>query len=91
MSEPDFVGIVGVDGHSRSDVRVYPQPATGTLHVSGVTNGKAYRLLDARGWVVVRGILHSANSSIDIRSLDPGMHVLELSGDDAQRVPVVVE
>ena len=91
VSEPYYFGTGGMDAHSRSDVRMYPQPAKGTLHVSGVTNGTAYRLIDAQGRVVVQGTLQGANASIDIRSLVAGMHVLELGGADAQRVPVMVE
>jgi hypothetical protein len=88
-SEPFYFGSVGMQDTSLGSMRVYPQPAKGTLHIAGVRVGAPYRLLDAQGRVVLQGTFQTSTVTVDIRELAPGMHVLE-AGNEAP-VRVVVE
>ena len=88
-SDVYFFGTLGVQSGAQEAVRVYPQPARGTLNVTGVLAGMPYRLFDAQGRSVLAGTF-AAGTAIDVRTLPPGLHVLEV-GVEGIRLPVVLE
>lgn len=88
-SDVYFFGTLGMQSAAQEAVRVYPQPARGTLNVTGVLAGMPYRLFDAQGRSVLAGTF-TAGTAIDVRTLPPGLHVLEV-GVEGIRLPVVLE
>ncbi len=58
---------------------VYPSPANDVLNVDNLTAPATYRLLNMLGTTMQQGPLKEGSNSISIRSLSPGIYMLELT------------
>jgi hypothetical protein len=67
-------------------VRVYPNPATDHLQITGVKIGSDFQLIDAKGNVVKKGIVRSSTSTILLSGLPAGIYFLKLPA--GKTVPV---
>ena len=72
-----------------SRLRVFPNPASDFLQVTGAQTGTRYDLLDARGRSVRTGIVLSGNSTISLSSLPAGSYFLRVAGYDSGPVKVL--
>jgi len=61
----------------KNEIRVYPNPVKGILHIDGFT-GTKYTLYDMRGVVVQMGAI--TNKTINIESIAVGVYILEVDG-----------
>lgn len=74
---------VGIDGvQTLGAVKVWPNPATNVLHVSGVAGSASYRLVNAVGVTMMQGVV---DGQIDIGRLSKGVYVLELLSGEGER------
>ena len=70
-------------------IRVYPNPADGTLYVAQESiNSAEYRLYDARGRVIRRGSLQAGRSAIAVAGLPAGAYRLIVGN---RVLPVVLQ
>ena len=91
QSLPVYFGTVGVVDAAVRGLRIFPQPATEEVLVTGLLETTPARLLDATGRAVWQGILQRSTARIDLRGLRSGRYVLELGEHDAVRLGVVKE
>ena len=77
------LGIVGAG--PMSNVKIYPNPAANEVHISGVSAGSTYRMLNAVGVVVKQGMLMPKDNTLSVSSLPAGTYVLKVVGDDGSR------
>jgi hypothetical protein len=57
---------------------LYPNPATTTIYIKGISTNTPYRILDIQGRVLQQSELNG--TSIDITTLPQGMYVLQIEG-----------
>lgn len=69
----------------KNTVEIYPNPASGRLHIRGVEFGSTIELIDILGRSVRKDFL-SAQGSIDVSFLAPGVYVVKVNGVVAGRV-----
>ncbi|OAV45293.1 T9SS type A sorting domain-containing protein [Lewinella sp. 4G2] len=62
---------------------VYPNPAADFITLPGLQLGTAYRIVDARGQLVLSGTVTDA--PISLRRLVPGIHFLKVTGGSTQK------
>lgn len=74
---PPVVGINDVQANN--NIQVYPNPASGSIRINGLTNGQGntYRITDMMGKTILNGILN--NNIIDISMLTKGTYILSIS------------
>lgn len=68
---------------ARKNIRLYPNPATGLVNVSGLnsSNQSAYRIYGVSGNLIASGVFGS-NNSVDVSNLHPGLYILNVLTDD---------
>ena len=69
----------------QTPLSIYPNPATATLHISGVQPHSSYVLYAITGRAVAMGQLQQAATALDIAHLAYGMYVLQLMDGDGVR------
>jgi hypothetical protein len=69
---------ISITEHTLQTFTLYPNPATTTLHINGISKQIPYRIVDIQGRVLQQAELNS--SSIDITTLTQGMYVLQIEG-----------
>jgi len=75
---------IGVDEvEDPEGVTVYPNPASSTLHITGVNNGSQITVYDVSGRQVMTG---SFIDVIDISHLNNGLYLLSVTTDDGNMV-----
>jgi sugar lactone lactonase YvrE len=65
---------------------IYPNPATEELHIEHTTPNTAYTLNNLVGAAVLQGTLPHTRNTIPLRSLPPGMYILQLTDEQGRRV-----
>ena len=71
-------------------LRVYPNPATEELNITGITQNTTYRLLSITGTTVLQGLLKQGENTIQMRNCASGLYILQMNGEDGQRNMVKV-
>lgn len=71
---------------ARRNLRLYPNPTTGLVTVSGMGSMKSslYRIYGVSGNLVISGALDGKNT-IDVSSLRPGMYIMNILTDDGSQ------
>jgi Secretion system C-terminal sorting domain len=64
---------------------IYPNPTNNALHIDGVATGVLYKIQDIVGTTIMENTLNKENNSISLRSLPPGIYILELVPVDGVR------
>lgn len=73
----------------QSAIKVYPNPASETIHIQGTAFNTQYAIINSLGQVIEEGILNSNNSLISISK--PGIYNLVLTKDLKRSViPVLI-
>lgn len=71
---------VGIDNVAAIPFRVYPNPTTGLLHVSGVGEADAVQLFDITGRRVMAVSANAGSAVIDLAPLPQGIYILRAGG-----------
>lgn len=66
-------------------IAIYPNPAGDILNVEGILPGTAYRLYNMSGAVVQQGTLAQSSNEVSLRSLPPGVYMIQLTAEDGTR------
>ncbi|GAA4461916.1 hypothetical protein GCM10023093_07520 [Nemorincola caseinilytica] len=72
------------------NIKVFPNPTTNSLYISGHTGRTDYRLLNVVGIAVQQGTLSAGTAVVQLSDLPPGHYLLELNGDNGTRKVVRV-
>ena len=71
---------VGVNDLSvEGNIRIYPNPTSGTVTIEGITSGSQIRLINAIGQIVWNDITALPKQTIDISSLPAGNYLLRIT------------
>ena len=68
-----------------NEVTIYPNPTTSEIHLDNLTTQTNYRLFNVFGIIEQSGTLQQGNNNINIKTLPPGVHMLELTDEDGRR------
>lgn len=77
------VGITEIPGFA--EVRVYPNPATQTLTVSGASAGTRLGIYDALGRLMKQTVLKGGKDQIDVRQLSAGIYIMRFTDKNGRR------
>ncbi len=69
---------LGVEENQNKDVLIYPNPATDLIHIEGVDEPIAYKILSLDGKELETGKVSKNNTDIWIKELTPGTYILTL-------------
>lgn len=70
---------IGIDeNQSVLNLRVYPNPAHGAVHI-WAESALDYTLLDATGKIVLQGVVNAGQNSIDIKNMAGGLYFLKIN------------
>ncbi|HMG67212.1 MAG TPA: T9SS type A sorting domain-containing protein, partial [Chitinophagaceae bacterium] len=82
---------LGVSNNNPQDmVKVYPNPATNELNVTGLQENTGYRLLSITGASMQQGILQQGSNTIAMKNFASGIYILEMTNADGQQNTVRV-
>lgn len=70
---------------NEANVQIYPNPALDALHIDDLQTAMQYRLIDVAGREWQHGVLRSGNNEAPVRSLIPGIYLLELTDEHGYR------
>lgn len=83
-------GYLGVNTEELAGVTVYPNPATETISVKGLTADAQLTLVDAQGKTVASKSVEAGMASMDINAVTAGVYFLHVTSNDQTTVERVV-
>lgn len=83
-------GYLGVNIEELSNITVYPNPATETISVNGLTADAQLTLVDAQGKTVASKAVEAGFASMDIDALTAGVYFLHIASNDQTTVERVI-
>jgi hypothetical protein len=75
----------GMYAASYTEIELYPNPAGNVLHIGHVPDARTFRILNIVGATVLTGELTTGENKVPLRSLTPGMYLVEVIGRDGTR------
>ncbi|MCB0700780.1 MAG: S8 family peptidase [Chitinophagaceae bacterium] len=85
-STPIFISPTGIDNIATEGVRIYPNPATNSIVVTGLTSTTAYSIADVSGHVLKNGNIDDSNNLINISGLSAGVYIINLNTESNLKV-----
>lgn len=76
-------GIFGIDDQHIQEIKVFPNPASETLHIESKVSGTSVSIRNNSGACVWKGNA-GKDGNIDISELSPGLYILQIQGSDHQ-------
>ncbi len=78
-TESQYIEVIvtGVDDNGTSHLNLYPNPATTSFTISGLTPGNTITLMDATGRIINTYIAHAQRMDIAASSLVPGIYFVQ--------------
>jgi PKD repeat protein len=70
---------------SLADIKVYPNPATNELSITGIQRSTGYRILTITGITLQQGTLQQGTNTVLLKQTAPGIYVLEMTGINGQK------
>lgn len=61
--------------------KIYPNPSTDYIKISGISNTENYKIINAAGQQIIKGII-TDNGKIDIKVLSYGLYYLQLGNEN---------
>jgi hypothetical protein len=84
---------IGLDEEARTELSIYPNPATQTLTLAGTHNRsfRTYTIYNVVGAGVAHGTVNAGEKAqlIDISQLTPGLYIIEVLGDRKETLKFV--
>lgn len=83
-------GYLGVNTEELANITVFPNPATETISVKGLTADAQLTLVDAQGKTVANKAVEAGFASMDINAVTAGVYFLHVTSNDQTTVERVV-
>jgi len=71
---------------NKTDLNIYPNPTYNNLNIDNLKTPSTYQITNLIGRTTIQGTLKEGNNTISLQYLPPGMYLLELIGEDGERV-----
>lgn len=68
-----------------TDINTYPNPAHDIININGLEEDSKYVLYDMQGRTVGSGVVHKADSKVDISQLSSGLYTFKVNTADGDR------
>lgn len=68
------------------DITIYPNPATGTLKITGISKLWQYKITTVSGATVHTGTVNKRNNSIVLSKISSGTYIIELSDKQGNKI-----
>ncbi|NQV51960.1 MAG: T9SS type A sorting domain-containing protein [Flavobacteriales bacterium] len=84
VQQPANPWLTGIEGLKSADLEVFPNPASDqlTLHVSEISSGTTYRIIDAIGRTFKQGTVRSNSESISLEGMSAGTYMILIESDE---------
>ena len=66
---------------SEKNFSIQPNPTLGEFTILGAKFGSEYQIQSSNGNQVQKGIVKSTSQKVDINSLDPGLYIISIEGN----------
>ena len=76
---------LGVEVLTFSDIKVYPNPATNELSITGIPGATSYRILTVTGINLQAGSLQTGSNTIALPNISAGIYLLEMTGPSGDK------
>ena len=76
---------LGVPSLPLANVQVFPNPTNNELYITGIVLNTSYRLLDVTGECMQHGVLVFGSNTLLMKTIAPGIYILEMTGPDGER------
>ncbi len=86
-----YSGIVLMQQDKDAVVTIYPNPVVNTLHISGLKNNAAVRIINAAGQIVLQQIATANALAVDMSKLTAGVYTVEIVAEGKVERKVVVK
>ena len=73
-----------------NEIKVYPNPSTGILHVDNLKESTNYRIVNLIGSIIQQGTLQSGSSEISLKEIPSGLYAIELTCESGFRTMMKV-
>ncbi len=83
-------GYLSVNSNELASITVYPNPATETISVNGLTADAQLTLVDAQGKTVASKAVEAGFASMDINAVNAGVYFLHVTSNDLTTVERVI-
>lgn len=83
-------GFLAVNTNELTSVTVYPNPATETISVNGLTADAQLTLVDAQGKTVASKAVEAGFASMDINTVNAGVYFLHITSNEQTTIERVV-
>lgn len=78
-------GALSVDDFEFNDIKVYPNPTSNIITVTGLIKTESYRIYNVLGGEIKNGLIGN-NEEIDIENFSLGFYILEFENGKAMRI-----
>jgi len=69
----------------QSQITIYPNPFSNTLHIDGIESVTKYGLFNIIGIIEQSGVLQKGSNELPISTLPPGMYLLQLTDEQGRK------
>lgn len=75
-----------VDVVAKNNISVYPNPSSGMLNFTNISEDFSFEIYSVTGAIVKKGIVTTANATLNVSELNPGVYIVKTSTNDVIRV-----
>ena len=75
-----------VDVVAKNNISVYPNPSSGMLNFTNISEDFSYEIYSVTGALVKKGIVTTANATLNVSELNAGVYIVKTSINDVIRV-----
>lgn len=81
LVRPEHPGDAVQDAYTRQEITVFPNPFSGTVHITGVRQKADWRVIDLLGRTLASGEIYAGDATLDLAHLPAGQYIIHLNGD----------
>jgi PKD repeat protein len=75
----------GVETLMFSEIKVFPNPATNDLSITGIQEATTYRIITVSGVNLQSGTLQKGSNNVTLPDISAGMYILEMTGPTGEK------
>ena len=85
----DYSKIVSVDFTSKTNIEIYPNPASDQLFWKNVTEDLNYKMMNVHGQEVSSGLVNESSEALDLTTFSAGLYFMKIYNQNNEMTQVV--